>query len=89
MMKAKESDKLFVDRKWSAAIADDGFTGAVIEGFPNMASSSRDYVFAVAERTSLGQPHQHAEEAGRSHDHHLRARASVSDSSTRCILDPR
>ena len=54
MMKAEESDKLFVDRKWTAAIADEGFAGAVIEGEANMASSSRDYVFAVAERTSFG-----------------------------------
>ena len=54
MQKAKESGKPFVDREQTAAITDDEITGAVIEGNPNVASSSHDNKFAVTESQSLG-----------------------------------
>ena len=44
MQKAKDSSKPFVDRKQTAAITDDEITTAVIEGIPNMTSSSHDHV---------------------------------------------
>ena len=53
MKRAKDSGMPFVDRKQTAAITDDEITGAVIDGVPNVASSSHDYVFAVMERSSL------------------------------------
>ena len=50
----ERSRRPFVDRKQTAAITDDVFTSAVIEGISNMASSSRNCVFAVTEKPSLG-----------------------------------
>ena len=63
MKKAKDSGKSFVDRKQTAAITDDEITDAVVEGMPNMASSSHDYLFAVTEKVKSGQPHRQMEEA--------------------------
>ena len=54
MKKTKGSGKPSVDTKQTTAIRDDEITGAVIEGIPNMASSSHDHVFAVTERPRLG-----------------------------------
>ena len=53
--KAKGLGKPFVDRKQTAAVTDDEMiTGAVVEGMFNMASSSHDYLFAVMEKSRLG-----------------------------------
>ena len=55
MKKAKGSGKPFVDRKQTAAITDDEMiTGAVVEGMSNMTCSSHDYLFAVMEKSRLG-----------------------------------
>ena len=80
MKKAKGSGKPFDDRKQTAANTDDEITGAVVEGMPNMASSSHDYLFAVMEKSRLGNQNRQMEEAGRSLDHLFRARTSVTAS---------
>ena len=54
MKKATDSGKPVLDRKQTAPINDDEITDAVIEGIPNLASSSHDSVFVVTEKPRRG-----------------------------------
>ena len=85
---AKDSGMPFVDRKQTAAITDDEITGAVIDGVPNVASSSHDYVFAVMERSSLETTPTNRRGCSFSWSS-LSCKSSVSASRKRCILGPR